>query len=129
MTRRTSRVAYNIIQASGLLSKRRWEAYDALFHHGPATASELAAHVTMRKNDLSSRLSELVDWGVAYEVRERPCRVTYQTVIEFDVTSDLPVKPLREPSASDRLRRRIAELEIEVAQLKARLARMARTPV
>lgn len=93
MVRQTSTDAYDKIKHEGLLSAKRWQAYDALFHHGPFTASEGAAYVKgIRKNDLSSRLTELVKMGVVQEIQERQCQVTKQNVIEFDVTDAVPEK-------------------------------------
>lgn len=91
--RQTSIEAFKAIEERGLLSRRRWEAYEALFNHGPFTASEGAQHVSMRKNDLSSRLHELVAWGVAREVGTKECSITGLEVIVFDVTSGMPSRP------------------------------------
>lgn len=139
--RRTSIVAYNTIKAKGLLSARRWEAYDALYRHGPCTINELiqkmiddagvrghSRHRFERAN-VHPRVNELLNLGVAYEVRERTCTITGMTVIEYDVNGSLPAGSPRLKTKLDLARERISELEIEVAQLKARLARMAMTPV
>ena len=39
--RQTSIDCYNKIKAEGLLSKRRLEVYEILFHHGQLTANEI----------------------------------------------------------------------------------------
>jgi len=127
--RRTSIVAYNTIKDNGLLSARRWEAYDALYRYGPGTTTEIGNSAGIEKHALQKRISELVQLGVANEVRERPCSVTGHTVIEYDVTFALPGALSRRKTKLDLAQARIAELEAEVAQLKSRLARMARTPV
>jgi len=94
--RRTSLEAYTQIKESGLLSGRRWQVYDALYHHGPCTASELFYKMRNMRNpshsNVTTRLGELRDMGVAYEVRERLCSITGRNVIEWDVTERLPVK-------------------------------------
>lgn len=97
MTRRTSVAAFDEIKESGLLSERRFQVYEALFNHGPCTANELRKYLsTSMPNNINlnivTRLGELRDMGVAYEVRERPCRMTGMTVIEWDVTERLPRK-------------------------------------
>jgi hypothetical protein len=99
MIRQTSIEAYNLIRDNGLLSKRRWEVYDILFHHGPMTANETFAK--LYRNNLgpfnaasnsAARFSELRNCGVVYEVRERQCTITGMKAIEWDVTDRLPVK-------------------------------------
>jgi hypothetical protein len=94
--RRTSIETYNKIAANGLLSQRRWEVYDALYAHGPCTSSELFQKMGDSQShvfgNIRARLNELRDLGVADELRERPCLITGQTVIEWDVTDRLPVK-------------------------------------
>lgn len=99
MTRQTSIEAYNVIKENGLLSKRRWEVYDVLFHNGPLTAGEIGKHmsgyrsaVSTADRNIHARLSELKKFGVVFEVRERICSITGMTVIECDVTDRLPIK-------------------------------------
>ncbi len=100
--RRNSIRVYHEIEAEGLLSKRRWEVYSALFKHGPCTANELyrqmkaEGHVSVKNQqaNLTPRLGELRELGCVYEVRKRPCNVTgRKEVIEFDVTDRRPEKP------------------------------------
>ncbi len=97
MIRETSIISYNTIRDSGLLSKRRWEVYDVLYHHGPATGAELAMFYRKKYGASSpsnpntlTRLGELRDMGVVTELGSRICSVTGQTVINWDVTSKLP---------------------------------------
>lgn len=95
MIRQTSISTYHNIRDNGLLSKRRWQVYRSLFQHGPCTANELGKHLVkgFPENvnlNVVTRLGELRDRGVAVEVRERPCAVTGETVIEWDVTKELP---------------------------------------
>ena len=92
--RRTSIETYHKIKAEGLLSKKRQEVYDVLFESGPGTAMELRRFFPKGTVDsqIRARLNELRQMGCAYEVRERPCTITGQTVIEWDVTPNLPTK-------------------------------------
>tara|TARA_R110002020_G_scaffold209230_2_gene415182 strand:+ start:1303 stop:1722 length:420 start_codon:yes stop_codon:yes gene_type:complete len=92
-TRQTSIDCYNQIRANGLLSKRRFEVYEALLSSAPCTSSEAIrnAKTTFGVFGVSSRFTELRDLGVIYEVRTRECRVTGRNVIEWDLTDRLPV--------------------------------------
>jgi hypothetical protein len=86
--RDTSVEAWRYIQDSGVLSKRRLEAYSALFQYGPRTAGELETLCEHR--GMWKRLSELRDLGVVKECGKRPCRVTDRNAIVWDVTSAMP---------------------------------------
>ena len=92
-TRQTSIDCYNQIRANGLLSKRRFEVYEALLSSAPCTSSEAIrnAKTTFGVFGVSSRFTELRDLGVIYEVRTRECTVTGRNVIEWDLTDRLPV--------------------------------------
>lgn len=101
MIRKTSIEAYRAIMDNGLLSKRREQVYDCLYTYGPLTRNQLSEllrvryHVTINPNLVSSRLVELRDFGCAYEVKETVCPQTGMTVILWDVTENLPVKPAK----------------------------------
>lgn len=92
MTRRTSADTYHRIEAEGLLSKRRFQVYSLLYHHGPLTIAEACAQLatTVSERSFSPRFAELRDLGVVDEVGERICRVTGNNVIEWDVNETLP---------------------------------------
>ena len=92
--RQTSIDCYNQIKASGLLSKRRLEVYEALLSTAPCTSSEAIrnAKTTFGVFGVSSRFTELRDLGVIYEKDTRPCKVTGRSVIEWDLTDNLPIK-------------------------------------
>lgn len=100
MVRDTSIEAYRAIEESGLLSQRRHQVYKTLFEYGPCTANELAKNfwkmefkIPRNVNlNIVTRLGELRDLGVAKEVRTRQCSITGMNVIEWDVTSNLPIK-------------------------------------
>lgn len=98
MTRQTSIEAYRQIKEDGLLSERRFEAYELLFHHGPCTAKEM---MQFAKNEgtitnhihlysLEKRLSELRKMGCVAEAGERSCNVSGMTAILWEVTGKLP---------------------------------------
>ena len=90
MTRQTSIDAYNAIKENGILSARRWEAYDELYRRGPLTGQELARNT--RTPGMWKRCSELAKAGVVQEVGTRICEVTGQHAIIWDVTSFIPTK-------------------------------------
>lgn len=88
--RQTSVEAYRKIKDSGVLSTRRWEAYHALFHHGPLTGQELARLTGVP--GMWKRCSELEQVGVVYNSCVRPCKVTGQEAIAWDVTANVPTQ-------------------------------------
>lgn len=97
--RQTSIDAYNTIKDNGLLSKRRWEAYDLLFRHGPCTAKEMMHFAISEgiKNhiylySLEKRLSELVDSGCVSNDTEKTCSQTGMTALVWETTDLLPKK-------------------------------------
>tara|TARA_R110001592_G_scaffold105403_2_gene296416 strand:+ start:4301 stop:4720 length:420 start_codon:yes stop_codon:yes gene_type:complete len=92
-TRQTSIDCYNEIRANGLLSKRRFETFEAIMKIAPCTASEVQQSINYNNGgrDCMKRISELRDRGVIYEVRTRACNVTGRNVIEWDLTDKLPV--------------------------------------
>ena len=92
-TRQTSIDCYNEIRANGLLSKRRFETFEAIMKIAPCTASEVQQSINFNDGgrDCMKRISELRDRGVIYEVRTRACNVTGRNVIEWDLTDRLPV--------------------------------------
>jgi len=94
MARRTSAAVYHRIKAEGLLSKQRLAIYEVLYERGPMTISE-CFDVLARRNpnfnwNTRTRFGELRAQGAIYEVRERPCQITGEIVIEWDVTDNLP---------------------------------------
>ena len=93
-TRQTSIDCYNQIKNSGLLSKRRFETFEAIIKIAPCTASEVQHSINYNNGgrDCMKRISELRDRGVIYEVKTRECRVTGRNVIEWDLTDKLPIK-------------------------------------
>jgi hypothetical protein len=92
--RQTSIDCYNQIKKEGLLSKRRFEVYEALLSSAPCTSSEALrnANTTFGVFGVSSRFTELRDLGVIYEKGEKTCSITGRNVIEWDFTDKLPVK-------------------------------------
>jgi hypothetical protein len=92
-TRQTSIDCYNEIKTSGLLSKRRFETFEAIMKIAPCTASEVQHSINYNNGgrDCMKRISELRDRGVIYEKDVRPCKVTGRNVIEWDLTDRLPV--------------------------------------
>jgi hypothetical protein len=136
-TRQTSIDVYREMEASGLLSARRWEVYEILWHHGPMTSNEIFQHARLHGNpnyrhNTNARMTELRDLGVAQELGATICQVTKRRVILWDVTDRLPVKsaerikgPTRKQLIAEieRLRARCAALESEVARLRVPVKR------
>lgn len=96
--RDTSLEVLKIITENGYLGESRTAVYTALFNHGPATANELAKKAfrhlegTNQQMNLSARLNELREMGCITETGKRPCSITGNQVIEWDITGKLPVK-------------------------------------
>ncbi len=118
MIRQTSIWAYNTIKANGLLSAKRWQAYDLLTKYGPATSSELFEHYkeiykpSFRYNaNIHSRLNELRERGVAKELGRKECAVSGHSVILWEVTDGLPIKMDKKPSPKELIRDLCDQLE------------------
>jgi hypothetical protein len=93
-TRQTSIDCYNQIKAQGLLSKRRFEVYEAIFNSAPCTGAEAVMGRINSKNVYSqsrARFTELRDMGVIYEKGIKKCSITGRKVIEYDLTDRLPI--------------------------------------
>lgn len=115
--RQASIDVYNRIARDGTLSKRRWEVYDCLFHHGPLTGNEV-----VRKLGLPGawkRLSELERETVIQEVGKRVCTVTGEEVGIWDVTGNLPIGA-KHSTAAGPSRPPARDLEIVVNLLRAK---------
>tara|TARA_R110001632_G_scaffold164037_1_gene282439 strand:- start:199 stop:612 length:414 start_codon:yes stop_codon:yes gene_type:complete len=95
--RQTSIDCYNAIKAEGLLSKRRFETYEAMVKIAPCTASEVQKSINYFNGgrDCMKRISELNKLGVIYDKRTRTCNVTGRNVVEWDLTDRLPVNVKR----------------------------------
>jgi hypothetical protein len=91
--RQTSIDCYNAIKADGLLSKRRFETYEAMVKIAPCTASEVQKSINYFNGgrDCMKRISELNKLGVIYDKGTRACNVTGRNVVEWDLTDRLPV--------------------------------------
>jgi hypothetical protein len=120
MTRATSAQTYHAIEASGLLSQQRWEAYAALYIVGPATGSEVSDAIPGSiVNNVRTRLSELRDRGVAEEYGTRKCSITGQDVILWRTTDRLPVDPGPRDKSADA--QEIARLRLELSKANQRI--------
>ena len=93
ITRQTSIDCFNQIKEAGLLAKRRFETFEAIFKSAPCTRQEALEH-TNPINALSlsaARFTELRRIGVIYEKDVRACKVTGRNVIEWDLTDRIPI--------------------------------------
>lgn len=95
--RTTSSEAYQHIVSTGVVSKKRKLVYQALYDHGPMTATQLAELVPGQKspskgNNVHARLCELREMGIVQELGEVTCPVTGRQVLQWDVTDNLPTK-------------------------------------
>jgi hypothetical protein len=98
MIRRTSIDAYNKIKANGLLGRWQFKVYDVLFHHGPLTQNELHQEhfFSTQPRNIQPRVSELEELTVVACVGKRPCRITGNICMVWDVTENLPAPVVKE---------------------------------
>tara|TARA_B110001452_G_scaffold119868_1_gene99454 strand:+ start:121 stop:543 length:423 start_codon:yes stop_codon:yes gene_type:complete len=92
-TRQTSIDCYNEIKENKLLSKKRFEVFEAILKTAPCTSGEAFSTMTTKENQISqsrARFTELRELGVIYEKDVRKCRITNRNVIEWDLTGRLP---------------------------------------
>lgn len=84
---------YHQIKSEGLLPRRRFEVYEALYRYRPATGAEFVrkAGLTSSPNDVRSRLSELERQGVVHSTRNKVCDVTGKHTCLWEVAARLPV--------------------------------------
>lgn len=119
--RQTSATAYNEIKNSGLLSKRRFEVYQALYLYGPMTANELIRHFKVHRPEgnqtsYNARFSELERMGVIKEVGTKKDDVSGNECILWDCTDALPGKlvKLDRKKLKKQLIEKIASLGVSV---------------
>lgn len=110
MARQTSVETYHHIKDNGLLSSMRWLVYDDIFYNGPTTIRETAERLSKKRegiyhNSLSTRFSELREYGAVVELPKRACKITGNYAIEWDVTSKVPVKPPKKISNEEKIKR------------------------
>lgn len=92
----TSLLAYEQIKAKGLLSRLRFEVYEAIFKNGPMTAGEVWSRYfkdVRQRSSISARMSELEARGVLEQYEIRPCEYTGNLSIAWYVTDQLPHEP------------------------------------
>ena len=92
-TRQTSIDCYNEIKANGLLSKKRFEVYQALYNLAPCTSAEALSTMLSKNSAITSsraRFTELRELGVIYEKGTKKCSITGRNAIEWDLTDNLP---------------------------------------
>jgi hypothetical protein len=118
--RQTSIDCFNQIKKEGLLSKRRLEVYEAIFKNAPCTTNEALKDVYSGSHGVGSRTTELRELGVIYEKSQRKCLITKKSVIEWDLTDNLP-KELPKSNRKDKvkiLKAMIAELQLPINQIE-----------
>jgi len=91
--KRTSKEAFNKIEAGGELSSMRFAAYKIVRYFGPVTGAEvdaISAKTVKRRGHLHKRLSELELLGLVAVVATRTCRVTGHSAEAWDITDLVP---------------------------------------
>lgn len=121
--------AYTKIKQGGLLKKRQWEAYNAIYWYGPLTRNELddicITKMSLKAPDTrnppwSRRLAELERMGVIKRIGSRACNKTNFNSDEWEVTDQLPEKvpPKPRKPRANVLRAALDELGIAEARLE-----------
>jgi DNA-binding MarR family transcriptional regulator len=90
--RSTSINVYKQIEAEGLLSKRRFEVYRAIYNKGPMTQNETLHYLNAPQSSITPRFAELERMGVIKAIGERSCSITGRVVLVWQTTNNLPVK-------------------------------------
>ena len=91
--RETSKEAYKRLVEGGYLTPKRAEVYCWLKDHGEATAREVERG--LRDKNAQKRLSELRKQDMVKELpNRRPCKVTGNRVILWDITTRFKPLPL-----------------------------------
>jgi len=93
MARKTSIEAYIAIKANGLLKEREFAVYEAICHHGPVTAGDVARITGIEKNTVSPRMTALIEKGVIEETGNAKVNSdTNRKGVLLVATGDLPHK-------------------------------------
>lgn len=101
MIRQNSIDSFNTIRDNGLLSERRFQVYEILYEHGPLIGSKVSMMMKSKhgvqgtSESVRNRLTELRGMGCVYERGLQIDNSTGNTVILWDVTSDLPRKLIK----------------------------------
>lgn len=120
--RRTSIEAFATITQNKLLSKRRLEVYNFLYHNGPCTQREAFKGLSSQGDNygaIAGRFSELERCGVIEIVGEKHDEQTNSTVLVWDVTPSLPVKidkPITKKMKKEGVLKRIEQLGLELPE-------------
>lgn len=119
--RSTSIETYNKIKSSGLLSNRRFEVYDMLYHSGPMTANDLVRlqkekNPNANQTGWNARFSELEKMGVIKAIGTKKDSISGNECVVWGCTDSLPVKlvKLDRKALKKQLIKKIADLGANV---------------
>ncbi len=91
--RETSVESYRKIMENGLLSRVNTMVYSCLYLHGSQTIKEVCQKLPgMPETTISPRFADLERRGVITTNSKRPCSITGNMAMVWEVTGDLPVK-------------------------------------
>lgn len=106
-TRDTSLEVYRKIREGGLLSERRLQVYEVLFHHGPITAGEVWYFHLQDRAQIDSvrpRMAELEELGVIESCGERKCSYTGNVCLMWRTTGKLPGERAKRKTSSQKIK-------------------------
>jgi hypothetical protein len=120
--RDTSKKALEKVISSGELGNMQKLVYEALFNYGPCTANELYKNLVGKKKinqaNITTRLGELRAMGSVVEKDKRPCKVTKQTVLVWECTHRVPIKPAKKPTKKEEIANLKRLLKLAYGELK-----------
>ena len=112
--RETSIEAYHKIVNNGLLSKRRMEVYDFIFHNQPVSLNTIIAALSrpgFNTGSYSGRISELERLGVIEPQGQIVAPQTKHIVLLWVTTDNLPGVLPKFESKADIIKRQAKEIE------------------
>jgi len=126
MQRDTSKEVYKQIKDNGLLAKRRLEVYEIIYKYGSMTGAEVSNMHKIQFGTVGStvsetvrnRITELRNMGVVRELGTTECPITHNTVILWDVTSNLPKNLPKRLSKKEKKEVIIADIEVFYKKLE-----------
>jgi hypothetical protein len=97
--RDTSIEIYRKITESGLIGQKQLDVFRIIYANGPLTGSQISKQmqslgfVSHVSETVRNRINELRNMGVVKELGKVPCPITGNTVYQYDITGNLPVRP------------------------------------
>jgi len=122
MSAQTSIDAYQEIKMNGLLGRRQFQVYEALYLLGPSTQMEVVRHILAGEDatdhGFTPRFAELERMGAIVKSGEKHCDITGRNVIAWAVTGTVPVKLEKAMTNKEKIAFLRATLEIATEAMR-----------